>query len=262
MDTRREANRRIWDAWTEHHESSAFYDVDGFRAGGTSLREVELRELGGVDGRRLLHLQCHFGLDTLSWARLGARATGVDFAPRAIETARRLNDECGLSAEFVCADVLELALERRFDLVFTSYGVLWWLEDLDRWASTVARHLQPGGALYLVEFHPLLFTLDGSGELVEPYLNDGRSIAEDEQGSYAAPEAPVSGRSFGWHHDLGTIVSAVAGAGLRIEYLREHPASPYDCYPFCEALGPGRWGIRGRVAGALPLLFSLRASLP
>ena len=150
-------NRELWDAWTGIHRGSAFYGVDAFLSGESSLSGIEREAVGDVSGKRLLHLQCHFGMDSLSWARLGAEVTGVDFSPRAIDAARDLAVQAGLEAEFLCADVTRLpaAWSGRFDIVFTSYGVLPWLPDLVSWAGTIARVLRPGGAFHLVEFHPL-----------------------------------------------------------------------------------------------------------
>ena len=151
-----EANRRSWDARTPTHFGSRFYDVDGFRAGASSLNSIEVEEVGDVDGKSLLHLQCHFGMDTMSWARLGARTTGVDFSEEAISRARSLSEELDIDAKFVVSNVYDLpdVLDGRFDVVFTSYGVLTWLPDLDRWAEVVAHFLEPGGFFYIVDGHP------------------------------------------------------------------------------------------------------------
>ena len=156
MDERLEINRANWNERTPVHAASAFYDVEGFRAGQATLREIELREVGAVSGRSLLHLQCHFGLDTMSWARQGAKATGIDFSDAAIDLARSLNGELGLETRFICSNVYDLpkVLDEQFDIVFTSYGVLTWLPDLDGWAEVIDNHLKPGGVFYIVEHHP------------------------------------------------------------------------------------------------------------
>ena len=158
------ANRELWNAWTEIHEGSTFYDVEGFLAGRQTLLPIELEELGPDvrEGTTLLHLQCHFGLDTLSWARRGARVTGVDFSDKAIALADRLAREVGLdeACRFVQSDLYDLPahLDERFDVVFTSWGVLMWLPDLTAWGRLIARYLRPGGIFYIVDFHP--FVLD------------------------------------------------------------------------------------------------------
>ncbi len=155
-------NRVAWNGRTREHVGSVFYDVPGFLAGRNSLNDIERKLLGDIRGRTVLHLQCHFGQDTLSLARLGAKALGVDLSDKAIEKARQLNETLGLDAEFLCSDVYDLPnrLDRKFDVVFTSYGVLGWLPDMDRWASTVSHFLKPGGSFVLVEFHPMVLVFD------------------------------------------------------------------------------------------------------
>lgn len=258
-----EANRALWDAWTEVHERSAFYDVDGFRAGRSTLNSIELEELGDVAGKTLLHLQCHFGLDTLSWARLGARVTGVDFSERAIALARTLAAEAGLEAEFIAANVYDLpaVLEREFDVVFASYGVLPWLPDLARWARIVHRYLKPGGVFCLVEMHPITGVLDDAGEVRYPYFHSPEPARWEAVGTYADRGAAVSKESFEWVHSVGDVVNALLAAGLALESLREHPYVPYPCFDWAEEAEPGRWMLRGR-PNTIPLTFSVRARKP
>ena len=161
-----EANRRQWDERAPLHVASEFYDVDGFRAGRSTLRAVEVEEVGDVTGRELLHLQCHFGLDTLSWARRGARVTGLDFSESAVEAARALADAEGIDAEFVCANVYDAVAAlsgRTYDVVYTGIGALCWLPDIDRWAATAGALVKPGGSLYVFEHHPFIGAL-GMGD--------------------------------------------------------------------------------------------------
>lgn len=261
-----DANRRLWDRWTAVHLGSDFYDVDGFRAGADSLCPVEIEEVGDVEGKSLLHLQCHFGLDTLSWARRGARVVGVDLSPAAIDVASGLAEELGLDARFLATDLYQLPdhLEGRFDRVVTSYGVLAWLPDLDAWARIVHHFLAEDGFFHVVEFHPILDTLGDDGQpFAYPYFADtdradGGMIAYPEKGTYADREAEVEGTSHVWPHDLGEILSALLGAGLRLDFVREHAESPYDCFPFTREIAPGRAVVPG-LEGRLPMLFSLRA---
>ena len=182
------------------HVGSEMYDVEGFKKGRSSLSDIEVSELGPLihEGTTLLHLQCHFGLDTLSWARRGAVVTGVDFSGEGIATARGLADEVGLSARatFVQSDVLALpdVLQGSFDVVFTSWGALIWIGDLERWAQVVAHFLKPGGTFYIAEFHPYAFLLadDSSSDSLRigyPYFQYGRPQRFDEPGDYADPEA-------------------------------------------------------------------------
>lgn len=257
-----QVNRDLWNRWIPIHEKSAFYDVAGFRAGASTLKPVELEEVGSVEGKRLLHLQCHFGMDTLSWARRGARVTGVDLSDAAIELARSLAREEGIDARFLRADLYDLpgVLAEEFDVVFTSYGVLPWLPDIRRWAEVVARFLRPGGTFYVVEFHPLADVVDDDGRtLRHPYFHSPEPLEMEQRGSYADPAADLAHQAFFWSHTLGDVVSALVGAGLTIEFLHEFPYSVYDCFPYVEERQPGRWWPR-ESAGALPLMFSIRAT--
>jgi len=255
-------NRELWDGWTDIHAGSPFYDLAAFRRGESSLKSIELERVGEVTGKTLLHLQCHFGLDTLSWARVGAKVTGVDFSPRAIELARALAQDAGIPAEFHLGEVTRLPPEwtDSFDIVFSSYGVLPWLPELGPWARTIQRVLRPGGSFHLVEFHPLTGMLDDDGRrLRHPYFHKSIPEAYEVEGSYANPEARFSHRAYEWAHSLSDVVSALLGAGLRLEELREYPFSPYGCFPFLEESEEGRWQVRGAEV-ELPLVFSLHAT--
>jgi SAM-dependent methyltransferase len=256
-----EKNRTLWDAWTRLHERSEFYDLDSFKRGRSSLKPLELEEVGDVAGRSLLHLQCHFGQDTLSWARLGARVTGVDFSGEAISLARSLADELNLPARFVRSNVYDLpqVLDERFDIVFTSYGVLSWLPDLDRWAEVIARFLKPGGFFYIAEFHPLVGMLDDEGTHIEyPYFHRREPTEIESRGSYAGP-GDFSLQEFNWEHPVGDIINAVLRAGLRLEFFREFDYAWHGgAYRTMDEFEPGKFRLRGQW-GLLPHMFSLRA---
>lgn len=253
------SNRDLWDRWTEVHTESGFYGVEGFLQGESTLQSIELDELVDVDGASLLHLQCHFGLDTLSWARRGARVTGVDLSPKAVESGRELARQAGLDARFEASDVLELELGERFDIVFTSYGVLDWLHDLETWGRVVARHLKPGGRFYIVEFHPVLGMLADDGKsFANGYFAPKKPIAYAEQGTYADPSADVSGTSYTWNHSVAEILGALLGAGLRLDFFHEHDFSPYDCFPYTAEREPGKSYVPG-LEGKVPMCFSLQA---
>ena len=260
------ANKALWEEWTAIHETSRFYDLDGFRAGGSRLRAYEVDEVGDVAGKSLLHLQCHFGIDTLSWARLGARVTGADFSDRAVELARSLAAELHLAASFVRSDLYALpsVLEGQFDVVYTSRGVLGWLPDLERWARVVAHFLRPGGVFYVTEIHPVAqaFADEPELRLGYPYFPRPEPLAFPVKGSYADPDAEVrQPLEYGWVHSLGEIVSAVAGAGMRVEFLHEFPFVEWPV-PFLVRLDDGTWRLPPDAGGELPLFFSLRATSP
>jgi SAM-dependent methyltransferase len=209
----------------------------------------------------LLHLQCHFGQDTLSWARLGARATGVDFSATAIKRANQLALLSGVEARFVESNLYDLpsVLHDKYDIVFTSYGVLGWLPDLDRWAEIVARYLKPGGIFYIVEFHPIIWMFDDDFQaLIYPY--DSRQVMEfEEDGTYADREAPVKGKSYSWNHGLSSVIEALISHGLSISFFREHLHSPYNIFPRPVSKEGGLWAIEG-LDGMVPMLYSIKAT--
>jgi SAM-dependent methyltransferase len=267
-------NQRLWDAWTKINYESAFYDVASFRDGRQPIRlsDYELAEVGEVAGRSLLHLQCHFGLDTLSWARLGATVTGIDFSPAAITTARMLADEVRLRATFVESAIYDLpsALDGAFDIVYTSKGVLGWLPDIGRWARVAAAYVKAGGFLYVTEIHPVALVFDdeddvaaGELRLRYPYWEHAEPISLPVQGSYADPDAPTAPDlvEHGWGHGLGEIVSAVIDAGLRLDFLHEYDFVEWPV-PWLVRSADGRYRLPPGSAGQLPLFFSLKATRP
>lgn len=255
-----EANREGWNLRTEVHKHSAFYGVESWKKGGVSLTEIELREVGDVQGKSLLHLQCHFGQDTLSWARLGAEVTGCDLSDRAIDYARELSAELGLPARFVCCNVYDLPqhLSGQFDVVFASFGVVGWLPDLKPWAKVVSHFLKPGGVFYLAEFHPVVWMMDEQfTHLKYPYHNAG--VIETEQtGSYAERYAEIQYKEYGWNHSLSEVVNCLIDNGLRLEFLNEYPYSPHDCFDNTVRGDDGNFRIRG-LENVIPMVYSIRA---
>jgi len=260
-------NRARWDELVPIHAASSFYDLEGFRRGRSSLGRVVRDEVGDVAGQSMLHLQCHFGMDTLSWARLGARLTGVDFSAPAIDLAKGLAAELELDAEFVCCDVYDvgLHLEGRYEIVFSSYGVLTWLPDLDRWAHVVAEMLEPGGRLHLIELHPFVCMSDDETidfRLRYPYFHDAGPIRIDRPGSYAAPGVETTNQvTYTWAAGISDVVTALLGAGLRIESLREYPHCPEQLRL---GLVQGDDGLWRSPSGQpdLPLSYAVRATKP
>ncbi|MDV5146681.1 class I SAM-dependent methyltransferase [Streptomyces sp. SBC-4] len=266
----REANRARWDERVPIHASSSYYDLDSFRAGKDALRDFELAEVGDVTGRSLLHLQCHIGLDTLSWARHGAaHVVGLDFSEPAVETARSLAADLGFSqdrAAFVAADVYDAAEavpDSAYDIVYTGTGALNWLPDIERWAETAASLVAPGGFLYVAEFHPLTDSLDDEtgSRIVNDYFVREPWV-DTAPGTYADLDADtVHNRSVEWVHPLGDVVTAIARAGLRIESLREHDASLYPRYGALQRHEDGFYRFpadRPRI----PLMYSIKATRP
>jgi SAM-dependent methyltransferase len=276
-----DANRRLWDEWTGVHERSAFYDLESFKSGrekrhpfeaapGVRVRTYEVEEIGEVGGKDLLHLQCHFGIDTLSWARLGANVTGIDFSAQAVELARGLAAELGLDARFVVSSVqdLEANLDGEFDIVYTSRGAIWWLADLEGWARTVEQFLRPGGVFYITEFHPIMQTLDDASGLREPrvkypYFPRAEPQSFPVSGSYADHDATIEADiEYGWSHSLAEIVTAVASSGLHIDFLHEFDWVDHRYIALLEESDDGRWKLPSSTPGELPLMYSLRATKP
>lgn len=247
-----EMNRIGWDRRARVHFGSRFYDVEGFMAGATSLRDIELGQLKEVAGKRLLHLQCHFGLDTLSWARKGAVCTGVDISPVAIDKAQELAARTGLGADFVCSDVYGFGAggAQAFDIVFTSYGALCWLPDLARWAQVVASHLAVGGLFYMVEFHPLRDLLAG-----QPYFGSAAPDIEEEA-TYTDNGAGAVAQLATWSHPLSSVINALVGAGIRIERVDEFAYSPYDCFEGMVEREPGRFYMDHQ-GHDVPMVYSI-----
>ena len=268
MDDYVSTNRERWDDLVEVHARSEFYDVDGFRKGGSRLRFYEADEVGDVTGKTLLHLMCHIGLDTMSWARLGAKATGMDFSQEAVDFANGLAQELELDARFVCSDVDRLPdnLEGQFDIVYTSNGVLHWLPDLKRWAEVIAHFMKPGGMFYITEIHPFAQALDDKDDSTDPRLGYPYFHRKDPmmflpKATYADFNAKVDHPlEFAWIHHMGEIVTTLASQGLRIEFLNEAPFS-MSGKPFLRQEKDGLWYMQLE-EGEIPLNFSLKATKP
>ena len=275
MKTELEMNRVHWDESTRVHLRGNLYGVETFKAGGCRLHRVDVEEVGDVTGKRLLHLQCHFGLDTLSWARRGATVTGVDFSTESIAGACRLAADTGIQAEFVCSDLYELPRAllsfHSFDIVYTSYGVLCWLPDLAPWAALIARYLKPGGFFYIAEAHPSACTFPLDEDLPKTggfhpwlsYFHDEAGIRWPAGADYADPEAMNTTATHCWQHSMGDIVNALIGAGLAIEWLHEFPFCAWKVVAGCEVVERSDAGVvyYGRPASEtpMPLMFTIRA---
>ena len=264
------ANRELWDAWAELHVDSDFYDVDGFLADPAAqpLDRIVRDVVGDISGKRLLHLQCHFGMDTLRLALMGATVTGVDFSPKAIAAARALASAAGIEATFVEADVTTLSEDvplGEFDVVFTSYGAITWLPDLRTWAEGIASRLTEGGILHAIDMHPTLWMFDEEQDEMPPKVRFSYFSREvlrwEERGSYAAPDSDFEGVSFSWQHTFEEVLGALMDAGLAIESLREYPRIAWQHMPFMLQDDEGLWRLPPE-AGDLPLMFSVSAVKP
>lgn len=256
-----EANKNLWNQRTVVHKDSSFYDLAGFKAGETVLTSIELSELGVVKGKKILHLQCHFGMDSLNWARLGAEVTGIDLSDEAVKVAKQLNEELKLNAKFICCNVYDLEehLNEKFDIVFTSYGVIGWLPDLDKWAEIIAHYLKPGGIFYMAEFHPVLWMFDDEFTHIKYAYENLEVIVTENEGTYTDRNADIKGKEYSWNHSISEVLNALISAGLKIEMFNEHMYSPYGCFRNTIESEKGHWYIKG-MEGKIPMVYSVRAT--
>lgn len=256
-----ETNRETWNKKVAIHAASAFYDLEAFKRGTSSLQCYELKALGDVHGKSLLHLQCHFGQDTLSWSRKGAVCTGVDISDDAIQLAEQLTTELELDATFVRGNVLDVSqiISETFDIVFTSYGVIGWLPDLKPWAKMISERLKPGGFFYMVEFHPIawMFDYEVSPPVMKYGYDQAEAIYEEYQGTYADENATLVSKEYGWNHGLGEVITALSEAGLSIEFLNEHKESPYNVFPDLKQSSSGMYTYENAL---YPLVFEIKAT--
>ena len=272
MDEYRQANLALWNEWAAIHanmKSEDFsYNIEAFKAGRSTLYQLDIDELGDVAGKTLLHLQCHIGLDTLSWARRGACVTGIDFSDKAVAVAQQLSDELGLGGRFICAELYEspALLDETFDVVYTSYGVLSWLPDIPRWGQVAAHFLKPGGVFYIAEIHPFVLVFDErqakSLRDLRPafsYFHTPEPTVWPVEGSYADRNAQVTGKiEYSWMYNLGGVNTALIDAGLTIEFVREYPFCCYPHYSWMVRRDDG-WWYQPDGEDVLPMTFTLRA---
>lgn len=255
-----EINRESWNNKTEVHWNSEFYDLENFIKGKTSLNRIELELLGDLSGKTVLHLQCHFGQDTISLSRLGAHVTGVDFSDKAIERAKQLAIETSSNATFICCDIYDLPnyLNKQFDIVFTSYGTIGWLPDLDKWAKIISNFLKPNGQFVFVEFHPVVWMFDDNFEKIDyKYFNSG-SIVESERGTYADKNADILQEYVMWNHDLSEVINNLIKNGLELISLNEYDYSPYDCFNKTKEFEPNKYRIE-HLEDKIPMVYSIVA---
>ncbi len=268
-----ETNKNLWNQRTAIHKDSAFYDLKSFKEGKNVLTSIELKELGDLNGKSLLHLQCHFGMDSLSWSRLGAKVTGVDLSDESIKLATQLNDELKLDAKFICCNVYDLLTENQrlakapplegfgeavFDIVFTSYGTIGWLPDLKLWANMIAERLKPGGFFYMADFHPVLWMFDDDFTHIKYAYDNLEVIITENQGTYTGRSADIKGKEYSWNHSISEILNALIAAGLKLEFFNEHMYSPYPCFRNISEYEKGKWHIKG-MEGKIPMVYSLKA---
>jgi len=265
------ANLRLWEGWAELHLDGTDYDVEGFIADPAArpFDWVIQQVVGDVGGKRVLHLQCHIGLDTLRFVMGGALGVvGVDFSPKAVAAARSIASRMGLDATFIEADVTSLSDEvphGAFDVVFTSYGTIMWLPDLEGWAESIATRLAPGGVFHIVDAHPFMSVFDDFAtepplRVAYPYFSR-EPLYFEERGSYADRDADFVADSYAWQHTFEEIVGVLVDRGLVVEALREFPVVAWKALEFLEDAGSGLWRMPPD-AGDIPLMFGLSVRRP
>jgi 2-polyprenyl-3-methyl-5-hydroxy-6-metoxy-1,4-benzoquinol methylase len=254
-------NRQSWNNKVEIHLNSEFYDHHNFMKGKSSLQSIELGLLGDVSGKKILHLQCHFGQDSISLSRLGAKVTGIDLSDKAIDAAKKIAAETQMDTQFICCDLYDLPqyLDEKFDVVFTSYGTIGWLPDLDKWAKIISHFLKPKGQFVFVEFHPVVWMFDDSFEKIDyRYFNSG-AIVETDSGTYAEKNAALSQSYVMWNHGMGEVVNSLIKNGLQIQSLDEYDYSPYNCFSNTVMVEENKYRIE-HLDNKIPMVYSLAAT--
>ena len=254
-------NKETWNKKTEVHVESEFYDNESFLNGKSTLNDIELQLLGDVSGKKILHLQCHFGQDSISLARLGAKVTGVDLSDKAIEKATEFAEKLNTDAKFICSDVYESinTLDEKFDIVFTSYGTIGWLPDLDKWAKVIAHFLKPNGQLIMADFHPVVWMYDDNFKDVFYNYFNVEPIIEEQTGTYADTEAAISTKTISWNHPISEILNALISNGLELNQFNEHDYSPYNCFNEIEEFEPNKFRIK-HFENKIPMVYSILAT--
>ncbi len=254
-------NKKWWNDVTLIHSRSALYNLEGFKKGKTSLESIELQELGNVKGKTMLHLMCHFGMDTLSWARKGAIVTGVDMSNDSIKLAKKLSKQINTPATFICSDIYKLpkVLDKKFDIIFTSYGVLCWLSNIKKWGKIINHFLKEGGMFYITEIHPFTSILSYDFKIIYKYFKKGPYI-DDSSGTYTDWNEDVKGITYEWSYTISDVINSLIEQGLKIEYVHEFPFTMYDQFPgFMEKNEKGQYVLKNKKI-QIPLLFSLKAT--
>ena len=254
-------NKESWNKRTEVHYDSEFYDNRTFKETGNSLNEIELEFLTNLKGKKVLHLQCHFGQDSISLSKLGAEVTGVDLSDVAIEKARNLAKEMDANTKFICSDVYNLpnVHDEKYDVIFSSYGAVGWLPDSNQWAKVISHFLKPGGKFVFAEFHPVVWMFDDSIEKVAYRYFNSEPIIEEEEGTYTDKDADISETYVSWNHGLSEIFNSLKNNGLQVTEFREYDYSPYNCFQNLEEFEKGKFQFN-KHGDKIPMVYALVAS--
>lgn len=258
MDDYKEINKAAWNLKTDIHIDSEFYNNELFLNGESSLKSIELGLLGDIQGKSILHLQCHFGQDTISLSRLGAKVTGIDLSDNAINYAQKMAKELSVGARFISSDIYELpnVLDDKFDIVFTSYGVIGWLPDMEQWAKIVAHYLKPDGQFIMVEFHPVVWMFNDDFNAIDYSYFKGVEIIEQLEGSYADRNAEIKYTTVTWTHSLSEVINSLIQAGVCITRFEEYDYSPYNCFKHTIQIDKDKYRIK-HLSDKLPMIYAI-----
>ncbi len=253
-------NQNLWNKKTDIHYTSEFYDVQSFIQGKSTLKPIELDLLGDIKGKSVLHLQCHFGMDTISLSRLGAKVTGIDLSDKAIEKAKSLAKELNSDTEFIHCDVYSLKekLEQQFDIVFTSYGVIGWLPDMVKWAEVISYFLKPGGKFVMAEFHPVVWMFSYDFKSIEFNYFGGEPIIEELEGTYtdSNEKSSIKEKSVSWNHSLSEVFNALLSQKLILKSFNEYDYSAYNCFENMIQDGEDKFNLKD-INNKIPMMYSV-----
>jgi ubiquinone/menaquinone biosynthesis C-methylase UbiE len=255
-----EINKQSWNNRIETHLNSEFYNLKGFLKGETSLNPIELEIFEDVKGKSILHLQCHFGQDSISLCRLGAEVTGVDLSDKAIESAIKIAQQTNSNTQFICCDLYDLEnhLDKEFDIVFTSYGTITWLPDLDKWGKLITRFLKPDGKFIFVEFHPVVWMFDDNFDKIGYSYFNVEPIVETETGTYADKDAEISQSYVSWNHSMSEVVSSLINNSMDIIHFQEYDYTPYHIFSNMTEFEPNKFRIK-HLDKKIPMVYSIVA---
>lgn len=255
-----EINRQSWNNRTDTHLNSEFYNLEGFLKGETSLNPIELEILGDIRGKSILHLQCHFGQDTISLSRHGAEVTGIDLSDKAIESAKKIAKDTNSNAHFICCDLYDLEnhLDQKFDIVFTSYGTITWLPDLDKWGKLISKFLKTNGKFIFVEFHPVVWMFDDNFDKIDYNYFNVAPIVETENGTYADKDAHISQSYVTWNHSMSEVVGSLIRHEMEITDFQEYDYSPYNVFTNMIAFETKKYRIK-HLDNKIPMVYSIVA---
>lgn len=251
-------NKETWNQKTQVHIESDFYNNEAFLNGECTLKQIELDLLGNIEGKSILHLQCHFGQDSISLARRGAKVTAIDLSDVAIQRAQEFAEQLNVDVEFICSNIYDLPaiLNKKFDIVFTSYGVISWLPDLDQWAEVISLYMKPKSRFIFVEFHPVVWMFDDNFEKVGySYFNTGEQV-ETFEGTYADRNAPLQDETVNWNHSIADSLNGLIKSGIIIKSFNEFDYSPYNVFAHTIEIEKDKYRIK-HLEDKIPMVFAI-----